>query len=631
VSPWPYLPLHPDSGAPLPPGRLPAPPEGGARRARRPRTSIPRILALSLALGTLVPFLPLACLTWSAYERDVERVEREIEESNRQIARLVANHLDEIVLRTRREALAAAGGSLPPPSSAVRWERVGANGEVAATQLAPGRVGAAPGYEAFLGALGADREVRFSRVGRWIEGMPPTVVAAQRLPIEAGAAFLAGVFDPDALHAEMTAWSSALVDRHVYAVDGGGRLIFYSDPQVSRQGLDLTSNPPVRLALEGGEGPIRFSSVASGKPRTGFVRRLANADWSVVVSADLGSQLVNLRQRYRVLGWTILFSVVAVVAILLWTSRRLARPLLEIRAALRSSSRPASEPLEVSASASDVAEYADMVEEFDNLSLRFAAAERELVRVEKASLLGQLASGIAHEMGTPLNVISGNAQYLLRKLATGDPARPVLQQVVKQSERITEMVHQLLDFARPTEVRRVALDVPSVVEQTLEMVSSVLRGVEVEVAIDPGTPAVTGDPRLLEHALLNLVVNARQAMPRGGRLSIAACAAARPDARPGLEDRWVRCRITDTGCGIAPEHLGRIFEPFYTTKLQGGTGLGLAIVERIVRQLEGDIEVESRPGEGTTFTLWLRPAEPPARGSPAGRSAPEPPPASQHA
>ena len=615
--------MPPDAGAPLPSDSAP---ESGARRARRPRTSILRILALSLALGTLVPFLPLAYFTWSAYEEDVARVEHEIEESNRQIARLAANRLDELVLRTRREALATAEGSLPAPSSAVRWERVGADGKVTATQLAPNRVGAAPEYQQFLETLEVAREASFSRVGRWIEGMPPTVVAARRLALSAGVpSFLAGVVDPDALHAEMTAWSSALVDRHVYAVDGAGQLIFYSDAEVSRRGLDLTSNPPVQLALQGGEGPIRFSSIASGKPRIGFVRRLANADWSVVVSADIGSRLVNLRQRYRVLGWTILFSIAAVIAILLWTSHRLAHPLLEIRAALGTSSRPAGEPLRVTASVSDVAEYADMLHEFDNLSLRFAAAERELVRVEKASLLGQLASGIAHEMGTPLNVISGNAQYLLRKLATADSARPVLQQVVKQSERITEMVHQLLDFARPTEVRRVALDVRSVVEQTLEMVSSVLRGVEVEVALDPETPAVIGDPRLLEHALLNLVVNARQAMPDGGRLSITAGAATRRDERSGDEQRWVRCRVADTGCGIAPEHLGRIFEPFYTTKLQGGTGLGLAIVERIVRQLEGDIEVESRPGVGTTFTLWLRPAEAPTHGSQAGRSAPEPP------
>jgi signal transduction histidine kinase len=143
----------------------------------------------------------------------------------------------------------------------------------------------------------------------------------------------------------------------------------------------------------------------------------------------------------------------------------------------------------------------------------------------------------------------------------------------------------------------------------MEMISSVLRGVEVEVAIDPETPAVIGDPRQLEHALLNLVVNACQAMPEGGRLSVVIGVETPLAPLRGGDAASVCCSISDIGCGIAPEDLGRIFEPFYTTKPPGeGTGLGLAIVERIVRQLQGAIEVSSRPGAGTTFTLRLRPA-----------------------
>ena len=583
-------------------------PPASASTKRYRATSVRRILAVSLALGALIPFLPLAYLTWRAYAGDVARVEREIEDTNRQIARLAANYLDELVLRIKQEA-SANRADLPSPSGGVRWERVGPGGEVLASQLAPGRVGAPAGYERFLATLAGTDEARFSGVDRWIGGMAPTVVAARRGAGTGGASFLVGVVDPDALYADMTARSGELLDRHVYAVDGLGHLLFYSDADISRRGGDLTSNPPVRLHLGGGTGPIRFSSVVSRKPRLGFVQRLGGLDWSVVVSADIGSRLVGLRERYQVLGWTIAFSLFAVMTILLWTSHRLLQPLLEIRDALHSPARMVGERLEVPATTRAVTEYAQLLQAFDDLSLRFAATERELVQAEKASLLGQLASGVAHEIGTPLNVMSGNAQYLLRKLSPEDSARAALQHIVGQAERITEMVQQLLDFARPTAARHVPFELGEVVVQALEMVSPMLRHVDVRVDVDPDTPPVVGDPRLLEHALLNLVVNACQAMPDGGRLSLVVGAGVPREALRGVDERWVCCLVSDSGCGIAPENLGRIFQPFYTTKAQGqGTGLGLAIVERIVRQLQGTIEVSSRQGAGTTFTIGLRAA-----------------------
>ena len=587
-------------------------------RGHRPRaTSIRGILATSLALGAFIPFLPLAYFTWSAYQDDVVRIEREIEDTNRQIARIAASYLDELVLRVKEEASSHLM-DLPPASGAVRWERVTRDGTVLASQLQPSRVGELAGYERFLATV-SDAQARFSGVEEWLAGMAPTVIAARRVPGATGS-FLVAVVDPDTLHADMTARSGQVLDRHVYVVDRAGRLLFYSDPEISRQGADLTSNPPVRLHLAGNSGPIRFSSIVSHKPRLGFVQRLASLDWSVVVSADIGTRLVGLRERYRILGWTILFSLAAVMSVLLLTSRRLLHPLLEIRDALHAPSRQVGERLEVSASTRDVLEYRQLLEAFDDLSVRFAATERELVQAEKASLLGQLASGVAHEIGTPLNVMSGNAEYLLRKLGPADPARPALEQIVRQAERITEMVQQLLDFARPSEARRVPFALADVLSETLQIVSPMLRRLDVRVDVDPDTPPVLGDPRLLEHALLNLVVNACQAMPKEGRLSIVV-GVETPAADGRDAGAHVCCRICDTGCGIAAENLGRIFQPFYTTKAQGeGTGLGLAIVERIVRQLQGSIEVSSRPGEGTTFTLRLR-AAPASEAVAAARSA----------
>jgi signal transduction histidine kinase len=578
----------------------------GLPHKRRPRTSIPKILAVSLALGTLIPFLPLAFLTWRSYSNDVSRIEQEIEESNRQIARLAANSLDALVARVRLEASESAEKSprLPEGLGTVLWERVGADGEVTASQLSSDRIGKSSGFQRFLAALAPGNAPSFSRVERWVPSLSPTVLVALRT----GESFLVGVLDTDQLRAEMTAWSGVSVDRHLYAIDGTGRLLFYSDVAISRREVDVTANAPVRLHLQGDQGPVRFDSVVSGKPRLGFVLRLSSIDWAVIASADIGSQLIGLRYRYLELGWAIFFSLVAATAILLWTSRRLALPLLKIRDALRARSDLTGGPLQVASSIAEVGEYCELVEAFDDLSLRLTATERELVHAERTSLLGQLASGIAHEIGTPLNVMSGNAQYLLRKGQLTESARAALQQIVKQAERVTEMIRQLLDFARPTEPRQVPFQMGSVVHEALEMLSSVLGRIEVQVDLDDTAPLVLGDPRLIEHVLLNLIMNACQAMPAGGRLSVVVGVGSVADADP--EEAWVCCRVIDTGTGIAAENLRRIFEPFYTTKAQGhGTGLGLAIVERIVRQHQGRVDVSSRPGAGSTFTLSLRPAD----------------------
>ncbi len=574
---------------------------------QRSRTSIPRILAVSLALGTFIPFLPLAFLTWQSYSSDVSRIEQEIEDSNRQIARLAANALDVLVARMRQEAseAAAKGQRLPRGLGTVFWERVGLDGVVTASQLSPDRVGKSSGFEQFLASLAPGEAPFFSRVERWVPSMSPTVVVALRT----GESALVGVLDSDRLRSEMTSWSGVSLDRHLYAVDGAGRLLFYSDVAISRREVDVTANPPIRLHLQGEQGPLRYDSAVSGKPRLGFVQRLSGIDWGVIASADIGSQLIGLRYRYLGLGWAIFFSLVSATAILLWTSRRLALPLLKIRDALRARSELTGGPLQVPPYVAEVGEYRELLESFDDLSLRLTATERELVHAERTSLLGQLASGIAHEIGTPLNVMSGNAQYLLRKGQLTESARAALKQIVKQAERVTEMIRQLLDFARPAEPRQVPFGMASVVQEALEMLSSVLERIEVRVDVDDAAPQVLGDPRLIEHVLLNLIMNACQAMPEGGRLSVVVGVGSDSDA-DAADDTWVCCRVIDTGTGIAPENLRRIFEPFYTTKAHGhGTGLGLAIVERIVRQHQGKIDVSSRPGAGSSFTLRLRPAD----------------------
>jgi signal transduction histidine kinase len=486
-------------------------------------TSIRRILAFSLILVTLVPFLPLAVLTLRAYRGDVALLEQEIRATNRQTALLAA---------------AVLGGI--------------------AQQAGPARPRAAIG-------------------------------------------------DTDELRRRLAALAPGL-DRHVYAVERSGKLLFYSDPRVTQRGDDISANPPIKLFVAGGAGEIRFRSVVSGKERLGYVQPVAGTDWGVIVSADIATSVLAIRDRYVTLALCIGFAAAAALGILAWSSRRLTRPVAEIRAELRRWRAGGPGPSTIAAAQPDIAEYRDLVDALNDLSRRLAATEAELVQAAKASLTGQLASGIAHEIGTPLNVISGSAQYTLRKLGEDDPCRATLQMVVRQTERISAMVQRFLEFSRTPEARLDSVDVAEVARQVVAMVPEINRKVETSLVVDPATPPVLGDPKLLEHALMNLILNGCQAMPGGGRLALEI-GTATPD-RAGIDPvrQWVRVRVADTGCGIAPEHLGRVFEPFFTTKPLGqGTGLGLAIVDRIVGRHGGWIEAASAPGAGSTFTLWLRP------------------------
>jgi signal transduction histidine kinase len=592
------------------------------------KTTITRTLARAVTLLALVPFLPLAYLTWHEYALDVERVEREIETTNSHIASLAAQYLDGVVRQVEQQL--ALGGTRPGPRlpegpAAVVWERVGRDGTVVDSQVSAARVGKPCGYDGFARALRDGSGPARSEVGGWLEGHPVTVLFGIRG--EPGSELLVGVLEPEVLHRELVAYT-AVLDRHVYAVDRDGRLLFYSDLERFRRGLDLADNPPVRLFKDGGQGRIRFRSSASGKERLGHVRRLLAADWGVVVTADIGQGLLGIRGRYRVLGWTIAFALIAASGILLWTSRSLVQPLLAIRSALRADMRGVPGPLKVGASARKVAEYDELVRAFDDLATRYAQTERELVEAERVASVGELASGIAHEVGTPLNVISGNAQYLLRKMGQDAPQRATLQMIVKQTERIAGLIRSLLDYARPTEPRMVPVDLRNAVEQVVETARGLGNKVSIEVRSDAAPPRVLGDPKLLEHALMNLVMNAHQAMPEGGTLTISVeLVTDTPGPGAVMGETWVVCRVADTGCGIAPENLDKLFQPFFTTKPHGqGTGLGLALVDRIVRQLGGRVSVRSEPGKGSTFTIWLRPAPGRARAArPAGHDARRPP------
>jgi signal transduction histidine kinase len=244
----------------------------------------------------------------------------------------------------------------------------------------------------------------------------------------------------------------------------------------------------------------------------------------------------------------------------------------------------------------------------------------QLKRADRLATIGELAAGIAHEIKNPLAGIAGATQILAREFADDDPRKPVTQEILKLIERLDTTIRDLLDFARPSPPASVLTDLGDLMSRTLFLVERMPerknQGVEIIVDIDPELPTVPVDADQLRQVFLNVSVNAVQAMPEGGTLSIAMAS----EADRGLEEvlpaeDYVMVSFQDTGSGIAEDKLRSIFTPFVTTKTQG-TGLGLPITMRIIEQHGGRITVESTEGKGTIFRIYL-PKEQAARDVPA--------------
>jgi two-component system, sporulation sensor kinase E len=222
--------------------------------------------------------------------------------------------------------------------------------------------------------------------------------------------------------------------------------------------------------------------------------------------------------------------------------------------------------------------------------------QEQLRRTERIAELGTLASGMAHEIGTPMNVILGRAEYLLQRTAD-EGMKKGLATIVTQVERITKVMNQLLAFARRRTPERRAVDLSEIVEDSLEMFQERITHthITVEKAIEANLPPVHADRDQLIQVLINLVMNSLQAMPEGGRLGLSLA----------RENSHVCLGVSDTGYGMPEEIRSKIFDPFFTTKDFGkGTGLGLTVVKGIIEEHGGMIAVESAVGKGTTF--WLR-------------------------
>jgi signal transduction histidine kinase len=258
----------------------------------------------------------------------------------------------------------------------------------------------------------------------------------------------------------------------------------------------------------------------------------------------------------------------------------------------------------------DDEEFRELGDVFDQVSAQLRAAAPEGLKPAKLAelshriaMVGRLTAGVAHEMKNPLNAMTIHLELLKQKLAAGKPASTHVEIIEQEIRRLDDRIQGFLKFVRPEEVTFAPVALAPLLSSVLDAVSPEAQraGVSIERACQDGTLLVEGDAAQLRDVFLNLAQNAIQAMPKGGRLTIN-CAA--------LPNRRVRVRVEDTGVGIAPENLAKIFDLYYTTR-ERGTGIGLSLVYRTIQIHNGAIDVESTVGVGTSFIVEL-PAGAPA-------------------
>jgi signal transduction histidine kinase len=259
-------------------------------------------------------------------------------------------------------------------------------------------------------------------------------------------------------------------------------------------------------------------------------------------------------------------------------------------------------------------ELAQRNEQLEETNRQLWQTTRRLTELERLAAAGQTAAQFAHEVGTPLNLISGHVQLLRTRLSSDENARARLETISAQIERIERIVRGMLDRTRPAVAALTPVDLNALLHSIFDATAPALnvRNVQLEIDLAENLPLIAGNADRLQQVFINLINNALDAMPDGGRLRVrtgqieSANDVAGANATDGKNHSHVFVEFADTGCGINEELRARIFDPFYTTKESGrGTGLGLVVVRQVVREHRGEIEVESEPGSGAQFRIMF--------------------------
>lgn len=280
-------------------------------------------------------------------------------------------------------------------------------------------------------------------------------------------------------------------------------------------------------------------------------------------------------------------------------SRRITKPLQDLRTLSRTSQQVAGGNMQARASTTAGGEVGQLASSFNEMLDQLEDAQGQLVQSEKMASLGQLAAGVAHELNNPLTTVLLFSEALLRDQQADPAAAADLQIILRETERCRRIVASLLDFARQNQLDAAEIDLNLLIRETIgvEKLHGRYQNIRIDTKLDPDLPNIQADRVQLRTVIGNLMANAADAMPAGGKLILRTYQV--PGYQIGLD-------VEDTGEGITPENQSRLFTPFFTTKPPGkGTGLGLSIVYGIIKMHRGQIQVASQPGRGTTFQIHL--------------------------
>jgi len=336
------------------------------------------------------------------------------------------------------------------------------------------------------------------------------------------------------------------------------------------------------------------------------IRNLGGGVVGMLYVGTLEAPYVEMQRRSTVLFLGITLGGAALtIGLSYLMAQRFSVPLRQLAAATH---RMAAGDLDAAVETPSTSELAELAVSFNAMAAALRerdrklheSASRRIMGSERLAIVGKLAADVAHEINNPLQGIVTFAHLLREKAPEGDPSRAWLDRIVDQAERCRVIIRGLLDFARPRKPVKKPTRVDALLNECVALVENqaVFQNIEVLKRFGADVPEVVIDPSLIQQVFMNLIFNAAEAMPQGGRLTLET----RFDAAAGAVD----VGFADTGHGIADEDLDRVFEPFFTTKEEGkGTGLGLAICFGVVREHHGTIAAESEVGKGATFTVLL--------------------------
>jgi two-component system NtrC family sensor kinase len=330
------------------------------------------------------------------------------------------------------------------------------------------------------------------------------------------------------------------------------------------------------------------------------------------------------RRRNRILMTTSLLIILLSLLVLILVRRSVTQPINQLIRRIKEISQGEREQVEIKGRdevASLAREFNLMCQKLQESHARLVSEQEEKLKLEhelrhseRLASVGRLAAGLAHEIGTPLNIIGGRSEYLLRRPRSAEELKDNLGVIRSQSDRIAAIVRQLLEFSRRREPVFQPIELSALLDNVKYLLAHQLRekDIRVETAGLNTLPKISADPELLQQIFINLYSNSLHALGPGGVIKIGAEITARGiiQASPAA-GHWLRISFEDNGAGIAPEHIGRVFDPFFTTKDVGeGIGLGLSVSYGIIQEHGGDIQVESEPGSFTRFIIYLPTKQP---------------------